>query len=319
MLKKKKILITGAGGFIGAYFLEKLQNENDVSIIIRKDLKDYWRLGLFPKKYNVNKVDIQNRSDVFSVFSKERPDITFHFASSGTYPKYQKDKTELISTNIFGSMNVLDASLEYSDITINVGSSSEYGEAPCPMSENGPTFPTILYGVTKLFITHYARLVSKEKRKKLITIRPFSIYGPYEEPFRLIPYILSSIILNRKIKLSSPNNVRDFVFIEDFYHSLLFLISKIEHLDYGEIFNIGTGKETSIGELIKILEDKIFMRKIDVEWVYSNVQPEIDHWFADTTKFKNYGGILNYNLEKGLFKTYEWLKEHIQYYSGDYL
>ena len=317
MLKGKKIIITGAGGFIGAYFLDKLRDNNDVIALLRQDANKYWRLNLFEKNYRIEIVDITQREKIMSIFSKHKPDITLHFASTGTYPGRQKDREALFSTNVIGGMNIIEASLAYSDITVNVGSSSEYGNVHCPMNENGPTFPTILYGVTKLFITHYAKLRAQEEKKKLITIRPFSVYGPYEEPFRLIPYILSSILLNKKIKLSSPHNVRDFIFIEDFYNATLHLIGKIERFEYGKIFNIGTGKETSIDGLIKILENEVFMNKLNIEWGLSQKQPELEHWYADITELKKTGFAHAYDLKSGLIKTYNWLKENIAYYSGD--
>jgi len=185
------------------------------------------------------------------------------------------------------------------------------------MSENGLTFPTILYGATKLFTTHYAKLRAQEEKKKLITIRPFSVYGPYEEPFRLIPYILSSILLNKKIKLSSPHNVRDFIFIEDFYNATVHLLNKIEEFEYGKIFNIGTGKETSISTLVKILQNEIFMKELDIEWSLSQKQPELEHWYADITELEKTGFVHAYDLKSGLIKTYNWLRENIAYYSGD--
>jgi len=317
MLKGKKIIITGAGGFIGTYFLEKLKDDNEVIALLRQDISKYWRLKLFEKNYKVEIVDITEREKVMSVFSREKPDIILHFASTGTYPGHQNDRDALFSTNVVGGINIIEASLMYSDITINTGSSSEYGKVPCPMNEKGPTFPTILYGATKLFTTHYAKIRAEEEKKRLITIRPFSVYGPYEEPFRLIPYVLSSALLNKKIKLSSPRSVRDFIFIEDFYDATIHLINKTDQLGYGEIFNIGTGKEASIGDLVKILENEVLKKNLDIEWGLVQKQPELEHWYADISELKKTGYVPVYDLKSGLAKTYNWLKENIEYYSRE--
>ncbi len=313
-IKGKKIIITGAGGFIGSYFLSKLKDHNDVLAIIKNDVNNYWRLKLFEKNYRVERADIRDREKILSIFAKEKPDITLHIAASGTYPRYHKNNEEIISTNILGSVNVIDASLNYSQITINFGSSSEYGGVNCPMNEDGPASPTILYGASKLFVTHYARIRAGEEKKKLITIRPFSVYGPFEEPYRFIPYVISSAILNRKIKLSSPNNVRDFIFIDDFYNATLYLISRIDSLNYGEIFNIGSGKETSISEVVEILENDIFAKKLDIEYGLSSSQPELEHWYADISKLRKTGFTLKFDLKKGLYETYKWIKNNINYY-----
>lgn len=317
MLKGYKILITGAGGFIGAYFLDKLKDENVVISLLRRDPSEYWRLNLFEKNYKVYKVDIAQRDKVFNIFSKEKPDIVLHFASGGTYPSISKDIYDMFSSNIFGSINVIDAAISFSDLLVMTGSSSEYGNVKCPMKEDGPTSPTIYYGATKLFATHYGRIKARNEKKKLIIIRPFSVYGIYEEPIRLIPSLLSAILLNKKIKLSSPTNVRDYVFIDDFYRATLGLIKKSDIINYGEIFNIGSGKETSIRQLLDLLEKKVVCKNIEVEWGKEITQPEPKHWYADTTKLNKIGIRLSYKLEDGLKTTIEWIKKNIMYYAGE--
>jgi nucleoside-diphosphate-sugar epimerase len=317
-IKGKKIIITGAGGFIGSYFLSKLKDHNDVLAIIKNDINNYWRLKLFEKNYRVERADIRDRDKILSIFAKEKPDITLHIAATGTNLRYQRNNEEIISTNILGSLNVIDASLNYSGIAINFGSTAEYGKVNCPMHEDGPTFPTTVYGASKLFVTHYGRIKATEEKKKLITIRPFSVYGPFEEPYRLIPYLISSAILNRKIKLSSPNNVRDFIFIEDLYNATLYLINRIDSFDYGEIFNIGSGKETSISEVVEMLEKDIFAKKLDIEYGLSSSQPELEHWYADISNLRKTGFTLKFDLKKGLYETYKWIKNNIDYYKNTF-
>ncbi|MEM3361751.1 MAG: NAD-dependent epimerase/dehydratase family protein [Candidatus Anstonellaceae archaeon] len=317
MIENKKIFITGAGGFVGSYFLERLMRKNDVFIILRKSYKNYWRLRLFEKNYRIIKCDLTSKEDIIKVLKREKPDITLHFAAYGAYPATQKDIEELIKVNVIGTINLIEGCIKYSDISIIVGSSSEYGEVKTPMKEEGPTNPNLLYGATKLFTTNWAKIRARDENKSMFIVRPFSIYGPYEEPRRLIPYLLSRIILNKEIELSSPTNVRDFIFIEDFFDALNFLIKQADKLEPGEIINIGSGKETSIEELVKILEKQIVKRKLNIRWGKASTQKEIKSWYADIRKIKKIGFMPRYKLKDGLLKTKEWIEKNIQYYKVD--
>ncbi len=318
MINGRRILITGAGGFIGAYFLEKLKDDNEATVILRRKPEEYWRLSLFEKNYRVYIADLSERRKIFEIFSEVKPEIVIHLASYGAYPRIQKDNDALINTNIIGGVNIADASIQFADITVMVGSSSEYGNVPCPMKEDGPTFPTILYGASKLFTTHYAGIRAKEENKKVVSIRPFSVYGPYEEPFRLIPTICSAAVLRKKLNLSSPTYVRDFVYVGDFLNASLHVIKNSELMELGGIVNVGSGKETNIKKLVELIEKKIMRRKLDVEWEKSGkTQQEIRHWYADIAKIKRIGFAPRYDLERGLKTTIEWITENIEYYKGE--
>lgn len=315
MLKGKRIIITGAGGFIGAYFLEKLKDANEVTAILRRKPEDYWRLGLFEKNYEITIADITEREKIMSLFSKKKPDIVFHFASYGTYPRIQKDREIMINANVLGNVNLIDATLAHSTLSFIVGSSSEYGNVPSPMREDGPTSPTLLYGATKLFTTHYGKIRAEEENKRLINIRPFSVYGPYEEPFRLIPYLLTSAILGRVAKLSSSDNVRDFIFIRDFFDALMVLAESSDHIAPGEIFNVGSGREISVGALVNLIEKEVTGKKLSVEWSKTKTsQKEITHWYADISKLKRMGFTPRYDLKQGLRETMQWISKNISNY-----
>lgn len=314
MIKGKKILITGAGGFIGAYFLEKLKDSNEVHVILRKKPESYWRLGLFDKKYTVHIADLNEKEKITKIVSAIKPEIVLHFAAHGAYPKLHKDEDTILDTNINGSINILDATLPFAEIIISAGSSSEYGAVPSPMKEDGPTSPTIIYGASKLFVTHYFSIRAKETGKKIIIVRPFSVFGPYEEPLRLVPYLLSSAVTNRKIKLSSPTNVRDYIFVGDFFEGVMYIVKNSDKLKPGEIFNLGTGIETRTEQVVKKI-NKILGEQLDVEWGKEKIaQPEIPHWFADISKMENFGWKTRYTLEEGLKITLDWIKNNISYY-----
>ena len=144
----------------------------------------------------------------------------------------------------------------------------------------------------------------------------FSAYGYYEEPHRLIPYVLSSILRGKRAKLNNPDNVRDFIFADDISNAYEKLIKAMDKVNKGEIFNLGSGKETSVKRIIEIAE-KVSGKQLNVDWVFNNerIGDRAKHWVADTLKTE---GAFNWrpkhSIEEGLLKTYSWLGENISKY-----
>lgn len=304
-MKKRRFLITGGSGFIGANLVRKLIKENqEVHLFLRKDFKN-WRL----KNLTGFKVHISDLSDISllkKLFQKIKPDIIYHLATSGAY-SYQNDLDLIIKTNILGTWNLLKASLGVDfELFVNTGSSSEYGFKKEPMKESDVLEPNSFYAVTKSFQTYLASFLAKDKNKNFVTLRPFSVYGPYEEPTRFIPTLLRSLMLQKPINLVSPKTSRDYIYIDELVTAYL----KIDQLkqNSGEYFNIGTGVQSTISEVVEIAVKVTgkttqfnFGKMESRSWDSSN-------WVADISKAKK---LLDFHpkisLKQGLKFTWEWL------------
>ena len=267
-MERLKIAITGASGFIGSNLVRHFDDKHEVYALARQT--DNWRLGT---NFNILKFDVRKSYVVQDVIKRLKPDVLIHCATYGAY-HFETEPKKIIETNILGSLNLINASIDVPMI-INVGSSSEYGIRTTPMREDDTTAPVNDYAISKVLQTNLFR-----SARNSITLRIFSAYGYYEEIHRLIPYLVYSSIKNQKATLSKKSNVRDFVFIEDVVDAFSLTIQRYSTIKEGSVFNVGSGHQRTI-------EDVANEIGVYVEWDLS-VRPEepTRMWKADISKIK---------------------------------
>ncbi len=304
----KKILITGGTGFIGSNFVRKfLELGEEVHLIVRHE-SNFWRIDDIKDKLKFHYVDLLDAAEVEKLINELKPEIILHFATYGAYQGKQQDVKLTVDTNLSGTINLVNAASKIKfDCFINTGSSSEYGEKDYPMKETDILEPNNLYGVTKAAATMYAQFMAKEKDLPITTIRLFSPYGYFEDSRRLMPSLMRAVLNGEKFESPSPSIIRDFIFIEDVVSAYLRAIERIDSIK-GNIFNIASGKQYSIGEVVKVIE-KVSGQKIKAD--YGNIfskQIEPKKWVANIGKAEK---LLNWSpknsLEDGLLKL--WNKE----------
>ena len=311
----KKVLITGGAGFIGSNFARKfLELRYDVNLIDRKGV-NLWRLQDLKDKIKINYVDIENYDELEPFLSELNPQIILHFAAAGTYTRRPEDIRSIIDANLLGTINLVNACSKIKiECFINTGSSSEYGAKEKPMKENDLLEANNLYGITKAASTLYCQYMAKKLDLPIVTARPFAVYGYFEEKERLIPTIIKSCLENTELELSSPSSVRDFVFIEDVVKAYLAIIENIQKVK-GEIFNVGTGVQTTIDEAVNMIKD---ITQSTVKSKYGQIKPahwETKNWVADISKIKKrLSWQPEYGLKKGLAKDIKWFKKNFYLY-----
>ena len=311
----KKVLITGGAGFIASNFVRKFLKLGYKVYVIEKKESNFWRLEDIKNKIKINYINLKDFSRLESFIIKTKPQIILHFAAYGTYPRRQQDVKMMIDTNLLGTINLVNALRKIRfECFINTGSSSEYGIKNKPMRETDLLEPNNLYGVTKAATTMYCQYVAKQYDLPIVSSRLFAVYGYFENRERLVPTIISPCLRNEKLKLSSPKSVRDFVFIEDVINAYLKMIENVQKVK-GEIFNIGTGKQTSIIQVVDLIKG-ITKSKIKPEYNQVKLaQVEPKNWVADISKIKR---LLDwqprYNLKQGFKKDIEWFKRNISLY-----
>ena len=177
------------------------------------------------------------------------------------------------------------------------------------MHESDLLEPVNDYGVSKAASTLYCQAVAKKENLPITTLRLFSPYGYYEGKNRLIPAVILACLEGKNPKVSSPNFVRDFVFIEDVLDSYVSLTETFDLL--GDIFNIGSGNQHNIGQVVKHIMDLIG-KKVTPEWILApKWSEEPDKWEANISKANEYlKWTPKYSLENGLAKTVEWFTEN---------
>jgi nucleoside-diphosphate-sugar epimerase len=176
------------------------------------------------------------------------------------------------------------------------------------MSETDIPEPCTDYAMSKALITN----LLKTEKINAVTLRLFSVYGYFEEKYRLVPYLLYSAIKGRTATLSNKNNVRDFVFIEDVARAYEHIIKRSKNIDSGSVFNVGSGRQSRIIDVV----DRIGVK---VKWSAKTREEEPDRvWKADARKIeKEVGWKPKYSLKEGLEKTKKWMAENVELYEGN--
>jgi len=312
-LRRKKVLITGSTGFIGANLTRRaIRKGADVYILIRKS-SDTWRIKDKLRDVNQYQIDLYDYVGLESTILSIEPEIIYHVAAYGGNPA-QKDFKGIIESNYVGTVNLVNACKKIDfELFVNTGSSSEYGIKSSPMREGDLLEPVNDYGVSKSAATLYCQSVARNEKMPIVTLRLFSPYGSYEGPNRLIPSVILDCLRGKNPKITSPASVRDFIFIEDVMDAYQKILDAREVR--GEIINIGSGNQHSVGDVV----DRI------IELTGREVVPEIggaskwsnepEKWEADITKAKT---LLNwepkYDLTRGLDASVKWFRENRELY-----
>ena len=302
------ILITGTSGFVGSNLLRFFVSKNiKVNIILRKK-SNIWRIKDIINEAKIFYVDLREKEKLSKIIQKIKPKSIFHMAAYGAY-SYQ-DQVKLIKSSILDStMNLVNECKKFKfNVFINTGSNSEYGFRKEKMNENDLVRPNSDYAFFKAASTLFCQQESIINRLPIITVRPFHVYGPYEEPTRLIPTLIRNLLKNKDSRLVSPDIVRDFIYVDDAINLYLKIASKPSVK--GDIFNIGTGKQRTIKEIYLNLNN-LLNCKIKPKW-NSMKRRRWDQkiWKADMSKVKKkFNWRPKHNLKQGLTKTISWYKE----------
>jgi dTDP-glucose 4,6-dehydratase len=318
-----KLLITGAGGFIGSHLTELLVNEgHDVKAFVRYNSKNNWgwlESSIVKNDVEIITGDIRDYDSVYN--SVKNCDAVFHLAALIGIPYSYISPKAYIETNITGTYNILQASKEHGLNQILVTSTSEtYGTAQyVPIDEIHPVVGQSPYSATKIAADQLAISFYRSFNLPVKIVRPFNTYGPRQSARAIIPTIISQLLSGKeKLSLGNLSPTRDLTYVKDTCKGFL-EIFKTDKL-FGEITNIGMGNEISVGELVKKINFLISSKAI-VEEDTIRVRPEnseVERLLCNNTKLiSNTNWKPDYNLETGLLETIEWLKANIDLYKVD--
>ena len=266
---KKKILITGASGFLGVNLIRKLSKQKSFIIYGLVNLKT--RKFEKIKKVKYIKSDISNSRQLKKKL-KNNFDYVINFAGNIDH----KNKNQTLKTHYFGLKNLINAiQKEKIKRFIQVGSSLEYGNKECPHFENIKCNPISHYGKSKFLSTKFIQ----KKIKNYIILRPYQIYGSYQKINRLIPLVIDACLKNKSFDCTDGSQYRDFLYVEDFIDLVIKIIKK-RKIKEG-IYNVGSGKPIKVKKVISSIQKiikkgkpqfgKIKMRRDESNSSYPNI------------------------------------------------
>ncbi|PIY79364.1 MAG: hypothetical protein COY81_03045 [Candidatus Pacebacteria bacterium CG_4_10_14_0_8_um_filter_43_12] len=313
-MKKKIILITGAAGFIGANLIRQLINQDVQIHLLLKTSTDLWRINSYVKQKRVviHFSDFGDIQALTKTVQKIQPSVIYHLAAYGA-SHWQNEPQHIFETNIFGTLNLLTAcqTINY-QLFINSGSSSEYGYSNQPMTEELTLHPNSYYGIAKATQTLLASYLAQAENKPIVTIRLFSVYGPYETAGKLFPTLFRAISSQTPITLTNKKAAHDFIFVGDVVSGLLQTDVLAQYP--GQIINFGTGIQTSLVEVVKVAE-KVTGQKVRATWDKTKAHRwDNSNWVADTTKVKTILPWHPRSFADGLSNYWQWYQQHQSIY-----
>lgn len=330
-LNGKKILVTGAAGFIG-YFLSQRLLDIGCSVIGIDNLNDYYDVNLKHARLDLlklydgfmfHKVDISDKSEIDKLFSEERFDIVVNLAAQAGVRYSITNPDVYINSNIIGFYNILEACRHNPvEHLVYASSSSVYGtNKKVPYSiEDKVDNPVSLYAATKKSNELMAHVYSKLYKIPTTGLRFFTVYGPMGRPDMAYFSFTNKIVKGEKIQIFNFGNMkRDFTYIDDIITGVVNVMGKIpEESEDGapyKIYNIGNNKPEDLLHFVEILEKCLMREGIinkPVEKEFLPMQPgDVYQTYADVDDLvRDFGFKPDTVLEEGLSRFVKWYKDY---------
>jgi len=319
---KKRVLVTGAGGFIGSHLVEALARKGyKVRAFVHYNSFNSWGWIDCIDKDIKNSLEVCN-GDVQDPHGVRKAmkgcEMVFHLAALVGIPYSYRSPESYVDTNIKGTLNILQAAKELGiKKVIHTSTSEVYGTACFPsINEEHRINPQSPYAATKAAADFLALAFYRSFDLPVVLIRPFNSYGPRQSARAIIPTIITQILAGSKIiKIGSLYPERDLVYVADTVRG--FIGGAESRAAVGNIINLGTNSTVSIRELANIIMKLMRVdRKIEIQ--KERIRPkcsEVERLKADITKAKKlFNWSPRYSLEQGLKETIAWLRKNRHLY-----
>lgn len=305
----KRVLITGATGFVGSNLAHRLiKDGHDVHLLVR-DGSTSFRLPYLQSGAHTHNVDLCQSESVEQVVAQVKPQWIFHLAVHGAY-SWQTDALSMVQANVVGTANLVEACLKVGfEGFVNTGSSSEYGLKSHAPEETEVCVPNSYYSVTKVAATQYCQYVARSRGAHIPTLRLYSVYGPWEEPNRFVPTLVVHALAQELPPLVAPETARDFIYIDDVVEAYLKAVA-VTTGEAGPIYNVGTGEQVTIRQAVESAR-QVFQVDFEPLWgSMANHHWDTTVWVSDNRKVRSaLGWRPTCSFADGLRRTAAWLQQ----------
>lgn len=321
----KRVLVTGAGGFIGSHLAERLV-ELGASV---RSLVHYNALGTWGwldqshlrDDMDIVAGDICDRDCVREAIRDV--DVVFHLAALIAIPYSYRAPESYVRTNVIGTLNVVQAARELrTSRVVHTSTSEVYGTARyVPIDESHPLQGQSPYSASKLSADKMAESFHLSFDVPLVTVRPFNTFGPRQSARAVIPTIITQCLVGEAVRLGSLTPTRDLNYVSNTVAG--FLRAAETDAAIGKTINLGSGREISVGDLAQLIGE-VMGKPVQIECDESRKRPgasEVERLLADNSLARE---LLNWepetDLETGLAQTIDWMRDHLkQYRPGVYV
>ena len=306
-----KILVTGGAGFIGSHIVDRLI-EGGNTVVIVDNLVTGKKENINPKAEFI-KLSVTDKK-LEKIFKNEQFEAVFHLAAQLDIRKSVDDPVYDASINILGAINMMENCRKYQvpKIIFSSTGGAIYGEAKeVPTTEKYPAYPISPYGIAKLTTEHYLYYYKMIHNIDYVCLRYANVYGPRQnsEGEAGVVAIFSSKVIKHEqpVIFGSGKQTRDYVFVLDVIEA------NIKALEYegSGIFNIGTGKESDLRDILRIISTEAVGNTVDPEYAPAKPGEQMRSALDCSLAKKHLGWAPEYGLNDGIQQTVEWIKEKI--------
>ncbi|AET66049.1 nucleoside-diphosphate-sugar epimerase [Desulfosporosinus orientis DSM 765] len=326
MWDQKKVLVTGAGGFIGSHLTEAL-------VKARANVRVFLRYNSRDGRGNLEDLDPGLLDGVEIITGDLRDadaieravkgcDTVFHLGALVGIPYSYQNPREVVETNIMGTLNILTAARDYGvERIVNTSTSEVYGSALyVPIDEAHPFQGQSPYSASKIGADKLAESFYASYDLPVVTVRPFNCYGPRQSARAIIPTLITQALACKEIRLGNTDTLRDFTYIADTVEG--FIKAAQSQSGLGKAINIGSGREISIGQLAQIVQNTV-QSNAKIVFERGRVRPrrsEVSRLLADNSLAKKtIGWEPRVSLEEGINLTVVWIAAHMnRFHIGKY-
>ena len=308
--KNMPVLVTGAEGFIGSHLCSRLVREGARVAALACPGADLSRLSNLSDKISINSLDVREIDRLKEFVAAEKPQRIFHLAAITDVDRSWDSLPMVTDVNLGGTINLLRAlsSIDY-EILITTCTAEAYGRNPAPFLEEMPLDPISPYSFSKAAASSFCRMAAASLGASVRVLRLFLVYGPGQGEERFLPQLIRAALTGQSFRMTAGEQTREYTYIDDVVEG--FLLAARKGHGEGEVYNLGSGQEISLKDLVKKVGEKtgqkvkldgdiLPYRENEIRRFIGNHQLALDRlgWRAGTP------------LENGLARTINWYQKN---------